>query len=138
VAALVAVLIAAGPLFTVGGAKLLTGHERTAAARLGATAMPKIEARRAAIEAREQIDAVLRRRTLGTTIEGLARALPPDATLIRAARTDAGVLEIDVVAADPDRLRAALRRAPMFARLRNTGQRQADAKMIVSFVGTAS
>jgi hypothetical protein len=137
VAALVAVLIAAGPLLTIGAARLLAGQQRAAAARLETEASPRIEAARAAAEAREQMDAVLRRRTLSATIEALARALPADATVVRAGRTAQGVLEIEIAAADPDQLRAALRRAPTFARLRNTGQRQADAKMIVAFVGTA-
>jgi len=136
VAAIVALLIVAGPTLTIAGARLLATQQRAAAARLEAEAAPRIEAGRAASEARRQIDAILRRGTLGATIEGLARALPRDATLVRAARTAQGVLEIDVAAADPDQLRAALRRAPAFARLRNTGQRQADARMIVTFAGT--
>lgn len=136
VAALVTLLIAAGPLLTIAGAKLLAAQQRAAAARIESEAAPRIGAAKAAGEARAQIDAVLRRPTLGATIEALARALPADAALVRAGRTAQGVLEIEVAVADPDRLRAALRRAPAFARLRNTGQRQADAKMIVTFAGT--
>lgn len=138
IAALVALLIAAGPLLTIAGAKLLAAQERGAAAQLAAEAAPRIEAARAAEAARSQIDSVLRRMTLGATLEALARTLPADATLVRAARSIEGVLEIDVAAADPDRLRAALRRAPAFARLRNTGQREADGRMIVTFAGTTS
>ncbi|AQR73581.1 hypothetical protein [Sphingomonas sp. LM7] len=136
VAALVAVLIAAGPLTTIAGAKLLAAQQRAAAADLAGDASPRIEAARTADEARGQIDAVLRRMPLGATLEALARALPTDATLVRVQRSAQGVLEIDVAAADPDRLRAAMRRAPALARLRNTGQRQADARMIVTFAGT--
>jgi hypothetical protein len=136
VAALVAVLIAVGPLLTIAGAKLLTAQQRAAAAKLETEVAPRIAAARAAVEARQQIDALLRRRALGATIEGLARALPPEATLIHAGRTAQGLVEIEVEAPDPDQLRAALRRTPMFARLRNTGQRQGDAKMIVTFAGT--
>ena len=138
IAALVAALIIAGPLLTIAGAKLLAGQQRAAAARLADEAAPRIEAGRTAAEARAQIDAVLRGRPLGATIEALARALPAEATLVRAGRTAQGVLEIEVAAPDPDKLRAALRRAPAFARLRNPGQRQADAKMIVTFAGTIS
>ena len=136
VAMVVALLIGAGPLLTIAGAKLLAAEQRAAAARIESEAAPRIAAAKSATEARTQIDAVLRRRTLGATIEALARALPADAVLVRTGRTAQGVLEIDVAAADPDRLRAALRHAPAFARLRNTGQRQADAKMIVTFAGT--
>jgi hypothetical protein len=137
VAALVAILIAAGPLLTIAGAKLLGAQQRTAAARLEGEAAPRIAAAHAAAEARQQLDALLRRQPLGATMEALARALPPDATLVRAARTAQGVVELEVEVPDPDKLRAALRRAPTFARLRNTGQRQADAKMVVTFAGTA-
>jgi hypothetical protein len=136
IAALVALLIILGALLTIGGARLLAAQQRAATARLDADAAPRIEAARAAAEARGQIDAVLRRMSLGATLEALARALPADATLIRAARTGEGVLEIDVAASDPDQLRAALRRTPALARLRNTGQRQAEGRMIVTFVGT--
>jgi hypothetical protein len=137
VAALVAALIAAGPLLTIGGAKLLAGQQRSAAAALESDASPRIEAARAAEAARNQMAAVLRRPALGATIEALARALPSDATLLRAERNPAGALELEIATPDPDRLRAALRRAPAFARLRNTGQRRADAKMIVLFAETA-
>ncbi|TGX54248.1 hypothetical protein E5A73_09050 [Sphingomonas gei] len=137
IAALVAVLIAAGPLLTIGGATLLTARQRIAAARLADEASPRIKAARNAVEARGQIAALLGRPPLGATIEALARVLPPDAALVRAGRTAQGLLEIEVEVPDPDKLRAALRRAPAFARLRNTGQRQADAKMIVTFAGTA-
>ena len=136
-APLVAVLIAAGPLLTIGGATLLTGRERAASVRLEAEATPRIEAARAATEARGQMDAVLRRRTLAATIEILARALPADATLVRVERTAQGALELEIATPDPDRLRSALRRAPALARLRNTGQRQSDSGMIVLFAGTA-
>jgi hypothetical protein len=136
VGALITLRIVMGPLLTIAGAKLFAAQQRAAEARIGSEEAPRIAAAKAATEARTQIDAVLRRPTLGATIEALARALPADATLVRAGRTAQGVLEIEVAAADPDRLRAALRRAPAFARLRNTGQRQADAKMIVTFAGT--
>ena len=136
VAVLVALLITAGPLLTIATARLLAGAQRAAAARLEADLAPRIGAARAAAEARGEIDAVLRRKTLGATIEALARALPADAALVHVARDTRGVFEIEIAAADPDRLRAALRRAPAFARLRNTGQRQADARMIVTFAGT--
>ena len=48
-----------------------------------------------------------------------------------------GRLALEIATADPDRLRTALRRVPTLARLRNTGQRQADAAMIVLLEGTA-
>jgi hypothetical protein len=56
---------------------------------------------------------------------------------VRAERTRAGALEIDIATSDPDKLRMALRRAPEFAQIRNVAQRQDDARMIVTFLGGA-
>jgi len=137
VAMAVAALIVAGPLLTIGGARVLADRQRATAARIEAEVAPRIAAAAAAAEARTQMDAVLRRQTLGATIETLARALPTDATLVRAERNIQGRLALEISTADPDRLRAALRRAPALARLRDTGQRQADAAMIVLLEGTA-
>lgn len=137
VAIVVALLLLAGPLLTIGGARLLADRQRAAAARIEADAAPRIAAAEAAEAARAQLGTVLRRRPLGTTIETLARALPADATLVRAERTAQGRLALEIGTSDPDRLRAALRRIPALARLRNTGQRQADAAMIVLLEGIA-
>jgi len=137
VATAVALLLLAGPLLTIGGARVLSERQRDAAARIEGEAEPRIAAAAADRDARTQMTAVLQRRTLGATVEMLARALPADATLIRAERTAQGRLALEIAAADPDRLRAALRRVPALARLRNTGQRQADAQMIVLLEGTA-
>lgn len=136
-AAVVALLIVAGPLLTIGGAQVLAERQRMAAAGMEGEAEPRIAAAKAAIEARSQMDAVLRRRTLGSTVEALARALPADATLARAERDAQGRVALEIATVDPDRLRAALRRVPALARLRNTGQRQTDAAMIVLLEGTA-
>jgi len=133
----VAVLILAGPLLTIGGAQVLADQQRATASRIEAEVAPRIAAAAAAAEARTQMNALLRRRTLGATIETLARALPADATLVRAERNMQGRLALEIATADPDRLRPALRRVPTLARLRNTGQRQADAAMIVLLEGTA-
>ena len=132
----VALLIVAGPLLTVGGAHMLSERQRMAAARIEVEVAPRIAAAEAASQARSQMDAILRRRTLGATVDALARALPADATLARAERNAQGRLALEVATADPDRLRAALRRVPAFAQLRNTGERQADASMIVLLEGT--
>jgi hypothetical protein len=136
VAIAVALLIVAGPLLTIGGARILSERHRVATARIEAEVAPRIAANAAAAEARSQLSAILRRRTLGATVEALARALPADATLVHAERNAQGRLALEIATADPDRLRAALRRVPAFTRLRNTGQRQADAAMIVLLEGT--
>jgi hypothetical protein len=136
VAIAVALLIVAGPLLTIGGARILSERHRAATARIEAEVAPRIASTAAAAEARAQMGAVLKRRTLGATIETLARALPADATLARVERNAQGRLALEVATPDPDKLRAALRRVPALARLRDTGQRQADAAMIVLLEGT--
>ena len=63
----------------------------------------------------------------------IAQALPPEAALLGASRNRDGLLEIEVRTPDPDKLRAALRRQPSLGGLRDAGQRQSDASMIVTF-----
>ena len=53
--------------------------------------------------------------------------------MIRAERGRDGLLEIDVSAPDPDKLRAALRAEPALARLRDAGQQRGELMMTVSF-----
>lgn len=136
VATVVALLIVAGPLLTIGGARILSERHRVATARIEGEVAPRIAATAAAAEARAQMDAVLKRRTLGATIETLARALPADATLARVERKAQGRLALEVATPDPDKLRAALRRVPALAQLRDSGQRQTDGAMIVLLEGT--
>jgi hypothetical protein len=131
-AAAVAVLIALAPLFTIAGAKLLLQHERAATARLQEELGPRLAAEQAARNARASLDATVRRPAMSTTLEALARGLPADASLWRAERTAQGALELDVTTADPDKLRATIRRAPELAGLRDSGQRQGDGTMLVS------
>lgn len=135
VAIAVALLIAAAPVLTIGGARLIGERQRAAADRIETELAPRIAAAQAAREARAQMSAVLQRPTLGATIEALARALPADATLVRAEWGAQGRLALEIAAADPDRLRSALRRTPALARLRDTGQRQAEGRLIVLLEG---
>lgn len=128
----VAALIAAGPLLTLAGAQLMIAREEAAAAELRAAAAPRLAAQRAADEARAMLARTIERPTLGATLEAVATALPEDAQLIRAERFRDGLLELDVAASDPDRLRAALRRSRGLARMRDTGQRASDGAMITS------
>lgn len=132
-AAGVALLMAAGPIVTLAGADLLAARARSQAARIDAALAPRIAAERAAEQARAQMRTAIARPMLGGTLDAVARALPADATLLRAERTVDGALELEVSAPDPDRLRPALRSLPGIGVLRNTGQRHSDAGMIVSF-----
>lgn len=131
-AAAIAVLIALGPLATLAGAQVLAARERAEILQLRAQIEPRLAAERAASQAYAELSAATRRPAFAATLEALARGLPADATLARVERTAKGALELDVLVADPDKLRAALRRDPALARLRDTSQRQADAMMVVS------
>lgn len=136
-ATLVAGLIGLGPVLTIGGAKLLAARERTQTARLEAQLAPRMARRADAEQARERLASVLERPTLAGTLDALARALPKDASLVRAERSGEGELQLEVRTPDPDALRGALRRTPALARLRETGQQRGDAAMIVSLRGGA-
>ncbi|WP_044332121.1 hypothetical protein [Sphingomonas hengshuiensis] len=129
----VAALLALGPALTIGGAAWLRADALAEATRLRASAAPHAAEVQARAEARAALAPVLDRPTLGTTIEVLARGMPADAQLVRVERTAQGALEIDASAPDPDRLRAALRREPALAGLRDVSQRRGDGAMIASF-----
>jgi hypothetical protein len=131
VAAGIAALLAAAPLATIAGAHWLAGRERAQAVALDARLAPKLAAEASDAAARTLLRDLLRRPTLGASLERFARALPDDAHAARIAMTD-GALEAEIAAADPDRLRAALHRDPVLARLRETGQRRADTEMLVT------
>ncbi|MBX3564078.1 MAG: hypothetical protein KF730_05810 [Sphingomonas sp.] len=131
-AAAIAVLIALAPLLTIAGAKLLIRHERSAIVRLNDDLAPRLAVEQAAQTARTEIAAVVNRPPMGATLETLARALPADTMLARAERTAQGGLDLEVTTVDPDKLRAAIRRAPELAGLRDSGQRQGDGLMLVS------
>lgn len=132
VPAILAGLIAAGPVATIVGASILTDRARAATARLQAESGPRIAAERSAMQARAQFGNAIALPTIAATLDALAPALPGDASVVRAERTRGGALELDIATTDPDRLRAAIRRAPGFGRMRDASQRQTDAAMIVS------
>jgi len=125
-------LLAAGPLLTLAGATLLARHEKRATLRLQEQVAPRLQAEAAAREARAALANAAGRAAPGVVLELLAGTLPPEAKLTRVERTGDGGLELDVTGSDPDALRAAIRRAPEFAGMRNTSQRRTDAAMIVS------
>lgn len=128
-----AVLIAAGPVLTIVAGSLVASSVRSEVRQLREQAAPRAAAAKTAGEDRAVLVAMLRRPGLGATAEALARALPVDAVLIRAERARDGLLEIDIGAPDPDKLRAALRAEPALAHLRDAGQQRGDLLMTVSF-----
>jgi len=126
------VLIAAGPVVTILGANLLASGMRVEVEHLREQAAPRVAAAGLAARERAELVGLLRRPVLGATAEALARVLPAEATLVRVERNTAGLLEVDLTAPDPDKLRAALRREPALARLRDAGQQQGELAMTVS------
>ena len=132
IAAAVAILIAIGPLLTILCANFMAADIRTDAQRLRDQAAPRVAAARLAARQHADLIALLRRPGFGATAEALARALPPDALLTRVERGASGLLEVDLTTPDPDKLRAAIRREPALARLRDAGQQQGELVMAVS------
>ncbi len=126
VSALLAVAIVAIPLLTWGGAAILTARAQDEGRAIARRAAPVMAEQAAAHQAHTLLQQAWRGAPLGTTCESLARALPPDAALLRAERNAAGMIAIEVAAPDPDRLLAALRRDPVLAGLRATAQARAD------------
>jgi hypothetical protein len=132
IAAALAALIALGPVITILGANILSGRARAEAQIFERKAAPRVAAAAAIERDRATLTTALRRPGIGATIEAIARVLPPEAALVRAERGADGLLELEIRAPDPDKLRAALRRESALATLRDTGQRQAEAAMLVT------
>jgi len=132
IAGALAALLAAGPVATIIGANMLAGSARAEVEGLRGEAAPRVAADRALAKDRAGLVALLRRPSLGATVEALARALPPEAALVRIERNPAGLLEVDITAPDPDKLRAALHREPALVRLRDAGQQRGELTMTVS------
>lgn len=131
--AIVAALIWLGPLTTMLGARLLADGVRREAQGLRVQLAPRIAAERGAETARSQLADALRGPGPSATLEALARVLPAEATVARVAREPGGAIELEIAAPDPDMLRAALRRAPEFVRLRAVGQQGSDGTMLSKF-----
>lgn len=136
-AALLAGLLALGPVLTIAGAQMLAARERAQAERLEAQLAPRIARLAAAEQARDLLTAAVGQATLSATLDAVARGLPKDASVVRAERSTDGTLQLEVRTPDPDALRSALRRVPALAGLREVGQQRGDAAMVVSFRGNA-
>ncbi|MGK6318206.1 hypothetical protein [Sphingomonas sp. DT-204] len=128
-----AVLLAAGPLATLLGARLMEDRVRSEAAALRPAAAPRLAAEQRRSAGQAELAPLLIRPGVGATLEGIARALPAEAMLVRVQRGDDGRLALDAAAPDPDKLRSALRRDPVTGRLRDTGQQRGDAAIVVTF-----
>jgi hypothetical protein len=126
-------LIALGPLLTVVGAGLLERDARADAARLRAQAAPVTDAAKADRAARGLLRATVSEAPVALWLDRAARALPDEARISRMARSSEGRMEIDVIAPDPDPVRAAMRRDPAFTRFREAGQRRAGGAVLISY-----
>ena len=135
VGAAIALLLILGPALTIVGGHITVRSILAETATLTATAEPRLAAQRKAERAREAMRRSLAMPTLGATLDGLARVLPPETTLASVERRADGTLVVEATTADPDRLRGALRRDPATAMLRDAGQRRGDSAMLVTFEG---
>ena len=83
---LLAAAILATPLLTWGGAAILTARAQQEGRAIASRAAPQLAGQAAAQRARALLQQAWRAPTLGTSLEAIARALPPDAALLRAER----------------------------------------------------
>lgn len=132
-----ALLIAAGPVLTIVGARWLEARAQAEATRLRASIAPRIEAAARSQAARDMLRNVVRQPAFAVTLDRLASVLPQEARVARMARNLDGVTTIEITAPDPDQVRAALRRDPVFGGFREVGQRRAGSMMLVSYRGKA-
>lgn len=128
----VAALLLMAPLATWAGAVWTSAGVRRDTAAIRVQAAPRLAALAAQAGARRELERLLGQSGPATTLDTLARTLPRDAVLTRAGRGADGRLALQVLATDPDRLRAALRRTPVTARLRDTAQSGGAGGMVVT------
>ncbi|MFL9842646.1 hypothetical protein ABS767_16870 [Sphingomonas sp. ST-64] len=125
-------LIALGPLLTIAGAGWLRADAQRDAEALRAQGQARFDAEGAQRSAALQFRDAVRRPTVAVTLDRIARVVPDDARLAAVAREADGTLRIEIATSDPDPLRTALRRDPLFAAMRETGQRRtADGRVVV-------
>ncbi len=127
-----AALIALGPLLTIVGASAIERNARVEATRLTAQVAPRVQAEARERDARAALRGAVRDAGVAVWMDRLAAAIPADARVARMSRAADGSVELEITAPDPDLLRAALRRDPALAGLRETGQRRAGAMIAVT------
>lgn len=132
-----AAVIALGPLATITGAAVIERSARAEAARLTAQAAPRLKAEASAHAARGALREAVRHPGAAILLNHVAAAIPADARVARMRKAADGAMEIEITAPDPDLLRAALRRDPVLAAFRETGQRRAGAMIAVTLRRTA-
>lgn len=127
----VALLLVGAPVFTWAGAALMARSAWNDAGRLDEQAAPVLRARRDADAARRILSDAWQRPGVGSVVERLAVALPPDTSILRLERDRRGELALEVATPDPDPVAAALRRDPALTNLRTVEQTRGDGAMRV-------
>ncbi|WP_245824570.1 hypothetical protein [Sphingomonas azotifigens] len=110
---------------------MLAKRAEDEAAQLHARTAPLLAAQHARSDARRILSAALARPGPAQLLDQLAAALPADSSVTRAERLADGALEIEVTTSDPDALRAALRRSPPLAGLRDVRQQEGEGRTLV-------
>ncbi|MBR0551017.1 hypothetical protein [Stakelama marina] len=132
VPALVALLIASGPALTWAAASILHARIRAQIEALREKEAPALAARAARQRGRDMLSDAFAVPPAANVLDRIAKVLLEQVRLSDLRRSRDGALEMQIAASDPDQLREALRRDPLFARLRDTGQRRGDGVMIVT------
>lgn len=126
-------IVALAPLVTIIGANVLRAGVEAENRALQTELHTRLAPHEARREAAATLRDAVRRPTLAATLERLARTLPDDARLAVAARAADGGVQIEISSSDPDQLRGALRRDPVLAAMRESGQRRTqDARVVVT------
>jgi hypothetical protein len=141
IAIAVPLLILLSAMATAIGAQLLTQRTEAATAALRRTAAPAIAQQAQAATQADAIaarGAVLEGGTVVATLGAIATAVPPDARLALVSRDDAGQMRVEILLADPDLLKPAIRSAPVLRGLRQVDQRaDPTGRMRIILQGTA-
>lgn len=137
-AAGLAAVIALGPLMTIAGAGLLEWRAQAEATRFTAQAAPRLKVEARAQAARASLRDAARDAGVAAWADRVATAIPAEARVARMSKAADGAMEMEITAPDPDLLRAALRRDPVLAGFRESGQRRAGAMIAVTLRRTAA
>tara|TARA_B100000678_G_scaffold278266_1_gene272857 strand:- start:547 stop:990 length:444 start_codon:yes stop_codon:yes gene_type:complete len=132
IAAAVALLIASIPLTIQLIAAWQTLSATHAAKALGAKNAASISAFYARNDSRRILQQATAPVGVAVVLDHLAAVLPQEAMLVSVERDNFSELTLRIATNDPDRLRTALHRDPLFAKLHDRDQSQSDGVMLVT------
>ncbi|WP_033921353.1 hypothetical protein [Sphingomonas sp. 37zxx] len=130
-----AILLPAGPVLSWGVASWQAAAIRQEIQAQRRTAAPALATRAAALADRAALTTTAP--AIADILNALALTLPRDARLAAVAADEHARLSADVATPDPDTLRAALRRDPRTAALRDIDQARGDGVILVRLRQTA-